>query len=143
MLASVPLLLNQQKSPLMTRGREPNWQPSVLSKKGMNSIIVLGAWIISKHYSRCVFEEINLNMAEMLILAAEEHRQWVLAGVQRAVLFDTHPPKFLGVYFVCLCGQTLYVTCANITPKHVLSSTLLITVLNIMKHNSHGFLRKS
>jgi hypothetical protein len=44
---------------------------SGLNKRGLNSLIVLGAWTIWKHRNRCVFDGINPNMAEVLALAGK------------------------------------------------------------------------
>lgn len=48
-------------------------------RKGLNSIIVLGAWIIWKHHNRCVFDGASLNMAAAFLLAKEELFNWSLA----------------------------------------------------------------
>jgi hypothetical protein len=47
---------------------------SRLTRKGLNSLIILGAWVIWKHRNRCVFDGASPNMVEALILLGEERR---------------------------------------------------------------------
>ena len=63
---------------------------SGLIGKGLNSLIILGAWIIWNHRNRCVFDGVNPNMAEALILAGEERRHWTMAGA-RGLSYLTAP----------------------------------------------------
>ena len=55
---------------------------SGLVQRGLNSLIILGAWLIWKHRNRCVFDKASPNMTQMLILAGEERRLWALAGAK-------------------------------------------------------------
>jgi len=50
-------------------------------KKELNSLIILGAWIIWNHHNRCVFDGTPPNLAGALLLASEEQRYWSLAKV--------------------------------------------------------------
>jgi hypothetical protein len=50
-----------------------NMAASGITKRGLNSLIILGAWTIWNHRNKCAFDEINPNMAEALILLEEEH----------------------------------------------------------------------
>jgi hypothetical protein len=50
-----------------------NMAASGITKRGLNSLIILGAWTIWNHRNKCVFDGINPNMAEALILLEEEH----------------------------------------------------------------------
>ena len=53
---------------------------SGLTQKGLNSLIVLEAWIIWNHRNSCVFDGANPNIAETLKLARDERRRWTMAG---------------------------------------------------------------
>jgi hypothetical protein len=51
-------------------------------RKGINSLIILGAWCIWKHRNRCVFDGINPSAAAILNLARDEAHMWSLAGAK-------------------------------------------------------------
>ena len=51
-----------------------------LTQKGLNSLIVLGAWIIWNRRNSCIFDGANPNIAETLKLASDERQQWTMAG---------------------------------------------------------------
>jgi hypothetical protein len=53
-----------------------------LNKKGLNSLEILGAWIIWNHRNRCVFDGDSPNLTKALILAVEERRMWIIAGAR-------------------------------------------------------------
>jgi len=55
---------------------------SGLIQKGLNSLIVLGAWTLWNHRNRCVFYGIIPILGGALILAGEERRLWSLAGAK-------------------------------------------------------------
>jgi hypothetical protein len=55
---------------------------SGLTKRGLNSLIILGAWTIWNHRNKCAFERASPNMVESLTLLGEERRLWMLAGVR-------------------------------------------------------------
>jgi hypothetical protein len=52
-----------------------NWWEKVslatsgLTRRGLNSLIILGAWTIWNHRNKCVFDGANPSMVEILILA--------------------------------------------------------------------------
>ncbi|RCV11247.1 hypothetical protein SETIT_2G170900v2, partial [Setaria italica] len=50
--------------------------------KGLNSLIILGAWILWNHRNRCVFDGVSPNLARALMLAGEELHVWGLAGAR-------------------------------------------------------------
>jgi hypothetical protein len=52
------------------------------TRKGLNSIIILGAWTISKHRNRCVFDGIAPNLVACLSQADEERKMWELDGAK-------------------------------------------------------------
>ena len=67
---------------------------SGLTQKGLNSLIVLGAWIIWNHRNICVFDGAIPNIAETLRLAGDEHRRWTMAGAH-GISHLTAPLKLL------------------------------------------------
>jgi hypothetical protein len=54
------------------------------SKKGLNSLIILGAWTLWKHRNRCVFYGIAPNLVAAVSQADEERRFCELAGARGA-----------------------------------------------------------
>jgi hypothetical protein len=55
---------------------------SGLIKKGINSLIILGAWAIWNHLNKCVFDGWNSNITLILNWAKEEMRRWEIAGAE-------------------------------------------------------------
>jgi hypothetical protein len=55
---------------------------SGLIKKGLNSLIILGAWVIWNHMNRCVFNGWNSNITLILSWAKEEMHRWEIAGAK-------------------------------------------------------------
>ena len=53
-----------------------------LMRKAVNSLIMLGAWLIWKHRNRCVFDFLQPNLDLLLILDEEEVRKWTLVGAK-------------------------------------------------------------
>jgi len=51
-------------------------------QKGLNSLIVLGAWTFWNHRNRCVFYGIVPSLGGALTLAGQERRLWSLAGAK-------------------------------------------------------------
>ncbi|GJN18683.1 hypothetical protein PR202_gb05870 [Eleusine coracana subsp. coracana] len=51
-------------------------------RKGLNSIIILGAWMLWRHRNDCVFNGISPNIAIALIMAGDEKSMWSLAGAK-------------------------------------------------------------
>jgi hypothetical protein len=47
-------------------------------QKGLNSLIILGAWTLWKHHNRCVFDGIAPRLAAAISQAEEEKRTWEL-----------------------------------------------------------------
>jgi hypothetical protein len=52
---------------------------STLTRKGLNSLIILGAWILWNHRNQCVFDGAASNMVESLIHFGDERRVWMMA----------------------------------------------------------------
>jgi hypothetical protein len=51
-------------------------------RKGLNSLIILGAWIIWKHRNRCVFDGAAPSLTACLAQAEDERELWELAGAK-------------------------------------------------------------
>lgn len=49
-------------------------------QNGLNSIVILGAWMLRKHRNHCVFYGANPNLSGALLIAVEERRLWCMAG---------------------------------------------------------------
>jgi hypothetical protein len=54
----------------------------VLPKKGLDSLIIMGAWIIWIHRNRCVFDGMSPSLTSILALADEERSRWETAGAK-------------------------------------------------------------
>jgi hypothetical protein len=62
------------------------------NKKGLNSLVILGAWIIWNHRNRCVFDGDSPNLINALILPGEERRMWIMPGVRGLSYLMAHLP---------------------------------------------------
>jgi hypothetical protein len=51
-------------------------------RKGLNSLIILGAWTIWKHRKWYVFDGVAPSLAACLAHAEDERRIWELAGAK-------------------------------------------------------------
>ena len=87
-----------------------------LTRQGINSLIILGAWTIWNHRNGCVFDGAAPNLAGALIAAGEEHRLWSMAGARGLSFLTALPPVFRVNSFVvvALCSS---VTSANVILK--------------------------
>ncbi|GJN28014.1 hypothetical protein PR202_gb16093 [Eleusine coracana subsp. coracana] len=56
-------------------------------RNGLDSLVILGSWVIWNHRNRCVFDGATPSIAEALILAGEE-RQWRLMAGARGLSPD-------------------------------------------------------
>lgn len=52
-------------------------------KKGFNTLVIVGAWLIWKHRNSCVFEGNSPSMNEVLRFFRDEHHLWCLAWSAR------------------------------------------------------------
>ncbi|GJN36468.1 hypothetical protein PR202_gb25373 [Eleusine coracana subsp. coracana] len=63
-----------------------------LTSRGLNTLIILGAWILWNHRNRCVFDGVSPSLAAALVQAGEERYLWELAGAKGFILFDSPAP---------------------------------------------------
>jgi hypothetical protein len=52
------------------------------TRKGFNSLVVLGAWVIWKHRNLCVFNDSAPSVPTALQMAREEALLWTVAGAK-------------------------------------------------------------
>jgi hypothetical protein len=52
-------------------------------RKGVNSLIILGAWIIWKHRNACVFERASPSISMIWSELKNEHSLWCMAGAKK------------------------------------------------------------
>jgi hypothetical protein len=80
---------------------------AALTRKGLNSLIILGVWILWNHCNRCVFDAAAPSMVESLILLGNERRIWMMAG-ERGLPFDGPLHRSLGLvpfWLICLLAK--------------------------------------
>ena len=83
-------------------------------KKCLNSLVVLGAWVLWTHRNSCVFDGAAPSIARALNATSEERRLWEIAGAQSLFLdytgtFALEWPGCLVfvVVFLCLAGENV------------------------------------
>jgi hypothetical protein len=64
---------------------------SGLVKKGLDSLIILGAWMVWKHRNRVVLDGATPDLTLLLRSAEEERQKWQLAGA-KGLSFLAVPP---------------------------------------------------
>ena len=52
-------------------------------RRGVNSLIIMGAWIIWKHRNACVFEGAAPSVTSIIREFKDEHSLWCLAGAKK------------------------------------------------------------
>ena len=55
-------------------------------RKGLNSLVILGAWCLWRHRNNCVFNGASPSVAAAISLASEEAHLWSLAGARGLTL---------------------------------------------------------
>jgi hypothetical protein len=55
-------------------------------RKGLNSMIILGAWTIWKHHNDCVFNGTTPNITTALMSTKDEANSWSMAGAKGITL---------------------------------------------------------
>jgi hypothetical protein len=73
-------MISSLTTPLMHGGQELILGFVTRLKKGLNSIIILGAWSIWNHRNRCVFDEIQPSLDSVLVSVKDEFLLWSFAG---------------------------------------------------------------
>jgi hypothetical protein len=66
----------------MSWWEEASSSVSGLVRKGLNSLVVLGAYIIWNHHNRCVFDKWIPNVTLVIRMAMEERWMWEMAGAK-------------------------------------------------------------
>ena len=61
---------------------------SDMVRKGINSLIILGAWTLWTHRNKCVFDGAAPSVAGALAVAEDDRRSWSLAGARGLSLLD-------------------------------------------------------
>ena len=51
-------------------------------RNGLNSLIILGAWIIWKHRNSCVFDGLGPNVQSALQAFRDETQSWIVGGAK-------------------------------------------------------------
>jgi len=57
-------------------------------RKGLNSLVILGAWCLWRHRNNCVFNGASPSVAVAISLASEEAHLWRLVGARGLTLLD-------------------------------------------------------
>jgi hypothetical protein len=52
------------------------------ARRGLNSIFILGAWVLWKHRNRCVFDAAAPSLVVALTQASEERLMWEVVGAR-------------------------------------------------------------
>ena len=60
------------------------------TQQGLNSLIILGAWILWKNRDDCVFNGVTTSLSKALSLAGEASQLWGMAG-PKGLSFITAP----------------------------------------------------
>ena len=67
---------------LRTSGRLALTRRLLTLEKGLNSLIILGAWTLRTHSNRCVFYGASPSVSRAMVSASEELHLWGLAGAR-------------------------------------------------------------
>jgi hypothetical protein len=64
-------------------------------RDGLNTLIVLGAWVLWNHRNKCVFGGLSPGIVVVLIQVGEERRMWELARAKGLSFLaaPTGPPR--------------------------------------------------
>jgi hypothetical protein len=62
-------------------------------RKGFNSLVMLGAWIIWKHRNQCVFDGLAPCVSAALLAAREDALLWTVAGARGMSLLQALQPQ--------------------------------------------------
>jgi hypothetical protein len=61
---------------------------SDMARKGINSLVILGASTLWRHRNRCVFDGATPSVVGALAVAEDDRRSWSLAGARGLSLLD-------------------------------------------------------
>jgi hypothetical protein len=63
-----------------------------MTRKGFNSLVILGAWSVWKHRNACVFQRVSPDVGVVLRAAKEEPFWWSLAGAKGITFLQAPEP---------------------------------------------------
>ncbi|GJN12750.1 hypothetical protein PR202_ga31057 [Eleusine coracana subsp. coracana] len=63
-----------------------------LHREGINTLVILGAWMLWNHRNRCVFDGAAPSLAGLLVATGEERRLWTMAGARGLSLLTAPLP---------------------------------------------------
>ena len=63
-----------------------------LTRKGFNSLVILGAWTLWNHRNRCVFDGATPSLGGVLGFVLEESRLRAVAGARGLSFLASQPP---------------------------------------------------
>ena len=101
-------------------------------RKGMNSLIILGAWTLWTHRNKCVFDGTAPNIAGALAVGEDKGKAWSLAGARGLSPPSCHCSGWLGPCLVCF-----FVSFCVVWPL-----VPFFHLFNIMMRSSPAFSRK-
>ncbi|KAL6645061.1 hypothetical protein ACP70R_016669 [Stipagrostis hirtigluma subsp. patula] len=84
----------QRCAPNQRESSFANWWRKAIKKvpkqqrKGLNSLIILGAWLLWKHRNSCVFNGATPNISDLMRAFDDELHLWCLAGARRLRSLD-------------------------------------------------------
>jgi hypothetical protein len=62
------------------------------ARRGLNSVLILGAWVLWKHRNISVFDAATPNLTAALAQAGEERLMWEMAGARYMSALTTPLP---------------------------------------------------
>jgi hypothetical protein len=65
-------------------------------KKGLNSLIILSAWMLWWHRNDCVLNGTSLCLSAALVMAGEEARAWSMVSAKGMSLLTGHEGVVVG-----------------------------------------------
>lgn len=67
-------------------------------QKGLNNLIILGAWTVWNHRNRCVFDGVSPSLSTVLVQAGEDRLRWELEGAKGTTFLTASIEGSYGVF---------------------------------------------